>query len=179
MIMKPFYLLITVFISVSTFAQSTEDIADGRFHDDLLNHLVGKWTVSGIVHGAPFQNLHLEAKWIMNHQYLQIHEQGTDTVPWLKMPWEATFLIGYNHTNKRYIFYEFTIRGVDEPYEGFSYGSRSGNELKIASKVNPKEIINQRFIWEPASGSWHIETRLEKAGKEGAPYLDLKAIPVQ
>src|SRR5882724_341574 len=170
-------LLIAAFSLLSTFAQNTEDNTDGRFHDDLLNNFVGKWTVSGIVLGAPFKNLKLEAQWIMNHQYLQIHEIGTDTIPWFKRPWEAMFLIGYNQNDKRYVFYEFTIRGVAEPYEGFSYATRSGNQFKISSKMRSDEIIKQYFTWEPASKSWHLETRLEKAGKEGDTYLDLKAIP--
>jgi hypothetical protein len=86
--MKKFFLLLmTTFISSLIVAQNAEDTTDGRFHDDLLNHLVGDWTVSGTAHGVSFQNLNLKAEWIMNHQYLQIHEKGTDTIPWLKMPW--------------------------------------------------------------------------------------------
>jgi hypothetical protein len=127
----------------------------------------------------PFNNLNLDAKWIINHQYLQIHEKGTDTVPFIKMPWEAMILIGYNHNSKRYVFYELTVRGVDEPYEGFSYASRLGNRLKVSSKISPVEFINQYFIWEPTSKSWHLESQLEKAGKEGEAYLDLKAIADQ
>ena len=178
--MKQFYLLLISTLSfLTTFGQKAEDTTDGRFHDELLNNLVGKWTISGIAHGTAFQNLNLEAEWIMNHQYLQIHEKGTDTVPWLKMPWEAMFLIGYNFNDKRYVVYELNVRGVDEPYEGFSYATRSGNKFKISSKTGSNESINQYFIWEPASKSWHLETRLEKAGKEGDPYLDLKAIAAQ
>ena len=177
--MKKLFLLLTAFISLSALAQSAGDTTDGRFHDDLLNHLVGNWSVSGMGHGEPFKNLTLKAEWILNHQYLQIHEKGTDTIPWLKLPWEAVFLIGYNPANKRYVVYELTIRGVDTPYEGFSYASRSGNELKIASKTSPDEFINQRFIWDPVSGSWRIESRLQKMGKEGELYLDLKAISLK
>ncbi len=173
---KIYFLLATVFIAGVSIAQNREDTTDGRFHDDLLDHLVGKWNVNGIVHGMKFQNLNLEATWIMNHQYLQIHEKGTDTVPFIKMPWEAMFIIGYNHSTKQYVFYEFTVRGVDEPYEGFSYASRSGNKLKVFSKLSTKEMIIQSFTWQPSSNSWHLELRIKKDGKEGEPYLDLKAI---
>jgi hypothetical protein len=74
-------LLIAAFSLLSTFAQNAEDTTGGRFHDELLNHLVGKWTVSGVAHGEAFKNMTLEAEWIINHQYLQIHEKGTDTIP--------------------------------------------------------------------------------------------------
>ncbi len=175
--MKHLYcLFITTLVTITSFAQNAEDTTDHRFHDDLLDHLVGKWDVNGIVHGMQFQHLSLEATWIMNHQYLQIHEKGTDTVPFIKMPWEAMFLIGYNHNSRRYVFYELSVRGVDEPYEGFSYASRSGNELKVSSKISSDEFIIQYFIWQPSSNSWHLESRIKKDGKEGEPYLDLKAI---
>lgn len=171
-----YFLFIIALITVASSAQ-TKDTTDGHFRDDLLDHLVGKWNVTGIVHGMKFQNLSLEATWIMNHQYLQIHEKGTDTVPFIKMPWEAMFIIGYNHSTKQYVFYELTVRGVDEPYEGFSYASRSGNQLKVFSKIRPAEMIIQSFTWQPSSNTWHIESRIKKDGKEGDAYLDLKAIP--
>lgn len=175
--MKQIYILIiTVFIYSSSLAQNAEDTTDGKFHDDLLNHFVGIWNVSGVVHGMQFQNLKLEATWTMNHQYLQIHEKGTDTVPFINMPWEAMFIIGYNHNTRRYVFYEFSVRGIDGPWEGFSYASRTGNELKASSVISPEEKIIQRFTWQPSSGSWHLETMLEKAGKEGEPYPDLNAV---
>jgi hypothetical protein len=178
--MKQFCLLLIAAMGVlSSFAQNKEDTTDGRFHDDLLNHLVGKWTVSGVAHGETFQNLTLEAKWIMNHQYLQINEKGIDTIPWLKMPWEAMFLIGYNHSDKRYIFYELTIRGVDGPSEGFSYATRTGDKLKISSKMSSDESINQYFIWERSSNSWHLLSKLEKGGKEGDSFLDLKVLSIK
>src|SRR5882757_3185320 len=154
--MKKFcHLLVVTFIPLLTLAQSATDTTDGRFHDGLLNNLVGKWTVSGIAHGASFQNLNLEAEWILNHQYLKIQEKGTDTVAWLKMPWEAMFLIGYNLNNKCYVVYELNVRGVDEAYEGFSHATREGNKFKISSRISSDEFINQYFIWEPAAGSWH------------------------
>jgi hypothetical protein len=175
--MKHIYILIiTIFSSTSSFAQINEDTTDGRFHDELLNHFVGKWTASGVVHGLLFNNLSIDAVWMMNHQYLQIQEKGTDTVPFIKMPWEAMFLIGYNHNSRRYVFYEFNIRGIDEPYEGFNYATRTGNKLKVSYKISSDEFINQYFIWEQASNSWHFETRLEKDGREGQPYLDLMVV---
>ena len=70
----------------------------------------------------------------------------------------------------------FSVRGIDEPWEGLSYAIRTGNELTVSSVISPEEKIIQRFTWQPSSNSWHLETRLEKIGKEGEPYLDLNAV---
>ena len=72
---------------IPSFAQNAEDTTDGRFHDDLLNNLVGKWDVTAIAHGEKF-TLNLEAEWVMNHQYLHIHFKSHEVVPWLKVPFE-------------------------------------------------------------------------------------------
>ena len=41
--------------------------------------------------------------------------------------------------------------------------------------MSSSEIINQYFIWELESKSWHLMSKLEKDGKEGEPFLDLHA----
>ncbi len=99
----------SMLITMTSFAQSSKDTS-GRFYDDLLNHLVGKWDVSATVHGQKF-TLDREAEWVMNHQYLRIYEKSREVIPWLKMPFERTIFIGYNHRKKRYIVYELTVHG--------------------------------------------------------------------
>jgi hypothetical protein len=174
--------LITLFVLLTTcsFAQTARDTADKRFHDDLLDHLVGKWEVSATVHGQKF-TMDREAEWVMDHQYLRIYEKSREVVPWLKIPFERTIFIGYNHLKKRYLVYELTVHGGDGPLEpeGFSYGVRTGNELKVVLTNGSDMVINQRFIWEPASGSWRFQGRRVIAGKEQEPHVDQKAIRVK
>src|SRR4051812_14048252 len=70
-------IILCTLISSNSFAQSKEDTTDWRFHDDLLNHLVGKWNISGVVYGKANKES-LEAEWVMDHQYLCIHEKGKE-----------------------------------------------------------------------------------------------------
>jgi hypothetical protein len=74
--------------------------------------------------------------------------------------------------------YELTVHGGDGPFEpeGLSYGERTGNELKMVLTNGSEMVINQRFIWEPESGSWHFQGRRVIAGKEQEPHVDQKAI---
>jgi hypothetical protein len=162
-----------------SFAQTGRDTTDNRFHDDLLDHLVGKWDVNATVHGQKF-TLDREAEWVMNHQYLRIYEKSREVIPWLKVKFERTIYIGYNHRSKRYLVYELTVHGGDGPIEpeGFSYGVRTGNELKVVLK-GPEIVINQWFTWEPASESWHFQGRRVIQGKEQEPHVDQKAVRVK
>ncbi len=180
--MKQFYFLfITALIATASFAQSTEDTTDGRFHDDLLNHLVGEWNVTAIAHGFPTTSV-INVKWILSHQLLEFHLTGNDTIPWIGMPMEFEYFIGYNHPGKRYIIHGVSVFGYDED-EGFWYAYRNGNEIKIYQTANitaHSDTLNiQTLTWEPASNSWHIQSRPQIAGKEGEVFLDMKLTAVK
>jgi len=168
-----------VLIASAAFAQNAKDSTDGRFHDDLLEHFIGQWNVSGTAHGKFFEHMNLEAEWIVNHQYFRMHMQGTEIVPWLGIPMEVFCFIGYNHSSNHYVVHEISVFGGDEPTEGFCHAYRTGNELKLVHKflATADTAIVQRFTWQPASGSWRMASRMEILGKEGEPFLDLQAIP--
>ncbi len=63
--------------------------------------------------------------------------------------------------------------------EGLSYGERTGNELKMVLTNGSELVRNQRFTWEPESGSWRFQGRRVIAGKEQEPHVDQKAIRVK
>jgi hypothetical protein len=172
-------LLLAATLATSSFAQTASDTA-GRFYDDLIDNLVGQWEVSATVYGHKF-TLKREAEWVMNHQYLRIYEKSREVIPWLKIPFERTIFIGYNHRKKRYLVYELTVHGGDSPIEpeGLSYGERTGNELKMVITNGSDLVINQRFIWEPESGSWNFQGRRVIDGKEQEPHVDQKAVRVK
>ena len=174
--------LITLIILASCLApaavaQVAKDGSDSRLYDDLLDHLVGKWDVSAVVYGQKF-TLDREAEWVMSHQYLRIYEKSREVIPWLKVPFERTIFIGYNHGSKKYLMYELTVHGGDVPHapEGFYYAERTGNELKANVTNGPEVVSHMRFTWEPDSDTWHFEGRRVVAGKEQEPTVDQKAV---
>ena len=174
--------IVTMLIIISalhtspTFAQNTADTLDGRFHDELLDHLVGKWNVTSVAHGDSSTAV-IEAEWVLDHQFLHYHFMGNETIPRIGVPMEFECFIGYNHINKRYVILGMSIFGVDY-FEGFSYGSRDGNEIKVVQKANNEaDGTNiQRYIWEPTTNSWTILSRPEEKGKEGEVFLEMKLV---
>jgi len=180
--MKHFQLLLlTAFVSIVTIAQTPEDTTDHRFHDDLLNHLVGKWNVTSIAHGFSSTAV-INVEWILSHQHLHLHFKGNDVIPWIGTPMEFDYFIGYNRNNKRYVIHGVSVFGNDDE-DGFWYGYRNGNEIEILQNANPNahsDTINvQRLTWEPASNVWRIESRPKIGEKEGEVFLDMKMEPVK
>jgi hypothetical protein len=158
-------------------AQEAKDSTDRKFHEELLNHFVGKWKLTGVVNGEP-ANVTLEGNWVMNHQWLLINEKGSNIIPGMNTPYEGAFYIGYSESRHRYVRYLMNIFGADDPGNQVFTGMRMGNEIRLVSKdAGGLEHIEQ-FVWEPGSESWHIISKTKKNGKEAVPYLDMKAIIV-
>ena len=174
--MKKYYLLLmAVLVGLSTFAQRS-DSSDHRFHDDLLDHLVGTWNVKSIAHGFS-STATITAEWILNHQHMHLHFKGDEVIPWIGTPMEFDYFIGYNHNYNRYIIHGISVFGNDDD-EGFWYAHRNGNELKLIGKAiitSGSDTLNvQRLIWYPGTNTWLIQSRASVNGKEGDIFLDMK-----
>jgi hypothetical protein len=163
------------FVALPVFSQSAEDTKDWRFHDDLLNQLVGKWDLSGVAHGMQTK-LVMQADWVLNHQYLSIYEKSDINVPGINVPYEEFLFIGYDKgyydSLKHYLAHYMSVAGGDVRQDPFC--SRSGNQLKLEFKGNGGGI--EWLTWDPESRSWHIESRVVKDGKEGEQVIDFRAV---
>jgi len=175
-----YFLLICALTYIPSSAQTSEDTTDGRFHDDLLNHLAGTWNVMATANGKSFTAT-LKAEWVMCHQYFHIYERANEIIPWLHAPLEIEFYIGYNHNSRRYIVHELNVFGSDGPYEGFCYAYRNADEIKLLKKCesDSNTVTIQRFTWEPASGSWQSEMRQLTNGNEGEILVNQKFVVVK
>ncbi len=156
------------------FSQSTVDTTDGRFYDDLLDNLVGKWEASATVHKAKF-TLRFDVDWVLNHQYLRVHFISNEIVPWLKVPFESQSFFGYDRMKKRYTFHELTVHGDSGPYEeALSGADRTGDEFLLVKKqADADRVIVQIFSWNPDSGTWRIVSRLLEGEIMGEPFLQM------
>ncbi len=56
--------------------QQPIDGANAVLADPLLDKMVGHWAMNGTLMGRPTMHS-VEAKWVLNHQFLGIHEWGS------------------------------------------------------------------------------------------------------
>ncbi len=144
------------------------------FQDDLLDHLVGKWDATGTVHDRPSRQT-FEVDWVLNHQFLRIHEKSVENIAGRNVPFEAMLFIGYDKTSKRYVLHSMSVFGGGRPGE-LAYGQRSGNEIKFDEEFAGRRG-HGRFIWQPESKTWHYVTGVENANGELQTAVDLKLTP--
>jgi hypothetical protein len=161
---KTFFLLLLLVTAV--FPQSKPEPLDGPnrpFHDDLLDNLKGHWKVTGMLVGHP-GDAELDAVWVLNHQFLEIHEKGASVMPGRQyearstlattMPASATSHIGSILTAAVSPRPSATARGPETPSSSIS------NILTVLFTILSPGTLNLGpgvFCWSrrmmPASGS--------------------------
>jgi hypothetical protein len=104
-----------------------QDPLDGParvFRDDLLDHLVGRWTLTRTIRGKVVENV-VDADWVLNHQFLRLTMRDIATPP----AYEAVIYIGYDNTSERYVAHWIDVYG-GRFSETLGYGKREGNILR-------------------------------------------------
>ena len=163
-------LLLLLFLAPGAVAAQDQS---ARFRDDLLDHLVGEWDATGLVHGAPSKQT-FKAEWVLNHQFLRVTEKSTENVAGETFPFEGVFYFGYDNTGKHYVVHLMSVWGGDS--DSLGVGERKGNELKIAFSNGNDSVVN-RFIWQPDTKKWRIV--VQDGRSEKPPYVDLEATGVR
>jgi hypothetical protein len=96
--MKTFLMLIILYLYLTSL-ESLAQNASGQ--DSLLNHLTGKWTLTGTIAGR--QTTHdILSEWILGNQYLQLTEVSREKDLNGEPSYEAKILITWNHTSNLY-----------------------------------------------------------------------------
>lgn len=127
--------------------ESPVDSAHTRFDDPLLENLVGVWNLAGVVAGDSVANT-FEAKWILNHQFLQLHYQDIN-VP---SQYEALVFIGFNPAQNHYVVHWLDIFG-GRYSETPGFGQRENNTIRVLFK-SPEGLLQNSFTWFPDTQKW-------------------------
>jgi hypothetical protein len=181
-------LMFTLLSSSIAFAQNqSADNPYAALQDDLLDHLVGKWDVSGTSHNTATSQT-LEVDWVLNHQFIRIYQKSSENARGGSVPYEAMLMVGYDATSKNYVLHLMNIRGGRDA-RGIAFGRRTGNEISFAYFDMAPSGLNSaaptivdtalrpgiRFTWEPDSKTWHIVFGRHDAKGDWQTVTDLSA----
>jgi hypothetical protein len=89
--------------------------------------MVGHWTMNGTLMGQPTTRT-VQAKWVLNHQFLGTHEWGPPDPKTGKPQYEAMPVIGYDNMSERYVAHWIDVFG-GRFSETLGYGKHVGNEI--------------------------------------------------
>jgi len=142
-----------------------------EWHDALADHLAGRWKVEGNVMGKDAHH-EIQADWVLNHQFLRIHEQTAATAPKGERPYEAVWYLGYDSTSQRYVLHLMDIFGAQYS-ETLGFGVKDGNQIRFVFNY-PDGPFHTTYRWNPDRDTW--EWLMEQKAKDGkwSPFADLK-----
>jgi hypothetical protein len=156
--------LVFAFILLPSSAVSQD--FDGTHHvftDPLLDQMTGAWNLTGKVMGRSADHV-VEVEWVLNHQFLRIHEKDRSPAATAAVPYEAMIMVGYDNTSERYVAHWNDIYG-GRFSETLGYGTRSGNDIRFDFEY-PDGPFHTTFRWlaESHQWAWLMETK-NKSGQ--------------
>jgi hypothetical protein len=142
-----------------------------EWHDDLGEHMTGEWRLAGQVMGRVGHH-DVQAEWVLNHQFLQIHEKTAADAPAAEHKYEATWYLGYDPVSERYVLHLLDVFG-GRFSETLGYGTRDGNAIRFVFEY-PDGPFHTTFRWSPEKETW--EWLMEQKDKDGhwTNFADLK-----
>jgi len=145
--------------------------APPEWTDDLADHMTGTWTLTGTVMGRDAHH-DVRAEWVLNHQFLRIHEETATNAPVSERRYEALWFLGYDAVSERYVLHLLDIFGARYS-ETLGYGTREGNSLRFVFEY-PDGPFHTTYRWSPETGAW--QWLLEQKNKEGkwTTFADFK-----
>lgn len=117
-----------------------------RLDDPWLTNLEGRWNLVREIRGEVVRNS-LEARWVLNHQFLQLHMLDAATPP----AYEALVTIGRDPKSGEYLAYWTDSWGAE--YAAVGRGRRVGDAVEFRFEYPDGPFFNT-FRWEPAAKRW-------------------------
>jgi hypothetical protein len=174
--MKTATFLIALLLMLASVPSSSQAQASAEWRDDLVDHLSGAWKVTGQVMGREAHH-EVDAEWVLNHQFLKIHEKTAAGAPASEHRYEAIWFLGYDTVSERYVLHLIDIFG-GRFSETLGSGTRNGNEIRFVFEY-PDGPFHTTFRWSPEHEAWQwlLEQKdKDKDGKWGV-FADLRLTP--
>lgn len=133
------------------------------FADSLFDNMTGTWNLTGKVMGRDASHT-VEAEWVLNHQFLRIHEKDRNPAATGAVAYEAIVMVGYDNASERYVAHWTDVYG-GRFSETLGYGTRNGNDIRFVFEY-PDGPFHTTFRWLPDSHrwTWLMETK-NKSGQ--------------
>jgi len=174
--MKIYSFYVLPFVLVLGLVSASLAQAPAEWRDELVEHLAGSWNMGGQVIGHDAHH-EVQAEWVLNHQFLRIHEKTASDAPAAEHKYEAIWFLGYDSISERYVLHLFDVFGTRFS-ETLGYGTRDGNAIRFVFEY-PDGPFHTTFRWSPEKDSW--EWLMEQKDKDArwTNFADLKLMRAQ
>ena len=163
-------LLLSVLLIGPSHVRSSAQVPS-EWRDDLADHMIGAWKVEGRIMGRDAHH-EVEVGWVLNHQFLRIHEKTEAGAAASEKRYEAIWFLGYDPVSERYVLHLLDVFG-GRFSETLGYGMRDGNAIRFVFEY-PDGPFHTTFQWSSEKDTWQwLMMQKDKDGK-WANFGDLK-----
>ena len=157
--MKPVYVFLVVLLTHPALSQPAAS------PESLLDRMAGKWILQGTIDGK--QTTHdVSAEWILQHQYLQLHEVSREKDLLGHATYEAIVIIGWDERLHQYgcIWLDITGGGALSG-QAIGRATPKGNEIPFLFKASDTTAFHTTFVYDPKADAWKWVMDDEEKGK--------------
>ena len=151
--MKIAVLLLSL-LTVGAVRQSHADTAASAAA--LMNHLVGRWTMTGTLGGK--QTIHdVDASWILKREYVQFHEVSRERDADGRPAYEAIVLLSWHVKTSEFmcLWLDNTAGGGLSP-QGIARGPQSGDTIPLVFTISQRESLHTTFAYDRSAETWRL-----------------------
>lgn len=131
--------------------------------DPLLDHLAGKWVLTGTIDGQKTTH-DITGEWILQNTYLRFTEISREKDAAGKPQYEAEVLLAFDPARQHYVCFWYDITGVAAPNSGTGVAKRDGDRLPFLFQYAGTQF-HTTFAWDAAAGTWTMNMDGEDKGK--------------
>jgi len=130
-----------------------------------LDSLVGAWVLTGTIHGAPTTH-DVTAAWMLNREYLRLHEVSRERDSTGAPAYEAVILIGWDPKTEEYTcLWLDTTGGGGLTAAGFGRGTPDGDSIPFVWPDAGGGGFHNTFVYSRAAGTWRWIMDNEAGGR--------------
>lgn len=120
----------------------------------LLDHLAGNWVLQGTIAGKPTTH-DVQASWVLNHEYLQIHEISRAKNTRGEPAYEAIVYVSWDVKAQQYfcLWLDSTAGGGLSP-EGIARANPAGDSIPFIFNLSPTDQIHTTFTYDKTNDTW-------------------------
>ena len=120
----------------------------------LLNHLAGTWVLQGTIAGKPTTH-DVHAEWVLNHEYLELHETSREKNAGGVPAYEAIIYIGWDAKAQQYVCLWLDSTSGDGLSSGIlARANQSGDSIPFVFKLSASDQIHTTFSYDKAADTW-------------------------
>jgi hypothetical protein len=128
--------------------------------DSLLDAMTGDWVLSGEITGKPTTH-EVSVEWVLNHQFLRIHETSREKTAEGLPQYEADVYLGWDSKKSEYVLHWMDVFGGG--FSSVGHAPKQENSIPLLFP-SPDGDFHTTFTYDPKTATWQWNMDSEQGG---------------